>query len=123
MQDLCFFYVLEIRLSWINKQAFIKICTSCHHTKICNISKKEHESDCKTFVYSRLVEGHLQDFNTLASYLQKFSDEQFLEAVSDFHVLIFIATMDMLPLRVSSIYVYYTHVKPNLYFLKFYCCV
>ncbi|ROT83430.1 putative nuclear protein localization protein 4-like isoform X2 [Penaeus vannamei] len=50
-------------------------------------------------VANRLVEGHLQDFNTLASYLQKFSDEQFLEAVSDFHVLIFIATMDMLPLR------------------------
>ncbi|XP_042880360.1 nuclear protein localization protein 4 homolog [Penaeus japonicus] len=50
-------------------------------------------------VANRLVEGHLQDFNILASYLQKFSDDQFLEAVSDFHVLIFISTMDMLPLR------------------------
>ncbi|XP_066982321.1 nuclear protein localization protein 4 homolog isoform X1 [Macrobrachium rosenbergii] len=50
-------------------------------------------------VANRMIEGHLQDFNTLASYLQKFSDDQFLEAMSDFHVLVFVATMDMLPLR------------------------
>lgn len=50
-------------------------------------------------VANRMVEGHLQDFSTLASYLKKFSDDQFLEAVSDFHVLMYIATMDMLPLR------------------------
>lgn len=47
-----------------------------------------------------MVEGHLQDFNTLATYLKKFKDDQFLEAMSDFHVLTYIATMDMLPLKV-----------------------
>lgn len=47
-----------------------------------------------------MVEGHLQDFPTLASYLRKFKDDMFLEAMSDFHVLIYVATMDMLPLRV-----------------------
>lgn len=47
-----------------------------------------------------MVEGHLQDFPTLASYLRKFNDDMFLEAMSDFHVLIYVATMDMLPLRV-----------------------
>ncbi|KAG7154439.1 Nuclear protein localization protein 4-like [Homarus americanus] len=50
-------------------------------------------------VANRMVEGHLQDFNALATYLKKFGDEQFLEAVSDLHVLVYIATMDMLPLR------------------------
>ncbi|KAK7051147.1 Nuclear protein localization protein 4, partial [Halocaridina rubra] len=50
-------------------------------------------------VANRMVEGHLQDFNTLAAYLQKFTDDQFLEAMSDLHVLIFVAAMDMLPLR------------------------
>ncbi|XP_045622608.2 nuclear protein localization protein 4 homolog [Procambarus clarkii] len=50
-------------------------------------------------VANRMVEGHLQDFSALASYLKKFSDDQFLEAVSDLHVLVYIATMDMLPLR------------------------
>ena len=49
---------------------------------------------------NRMVEGHLQDFGTLATYLKKFSDDQFLEAMSDLHVLIYIAAMDMLPLRV-----------------------
>ncbi|KAG0723107.1 Nuclear protein localization protein 4 [Chionoecetes opilio] len=50
-------------------------------------------------VANRMVEGHLQDFTTLAAYLKKFKDDQFLEAMSDLHVLIYIAAMDMLPLR------------------------
>ncbi|KAK8376851.1 hypothetical protein O3P69_010052 [Scylla paramamosain] len=50
-------------------------------------------------VANRMVEGHLQDFTTLAAYLKKFTDDQFLEAMSDLHVLIYIAAMDMLPLR------------------------
>ena len=32
--------------------------------------------------------------------MQQFTSEQFLEAVSDFHVLLFISTMDMLPMKV-----------------------
>lgn len=53
-----------------------------------------------------MVEGHLQDFTTLAAYLKKFSDDQFLEAMSDLHVLIYIAAMDMLPLRVFHSFIY-----------------
>lgn len=50
-------------------------------------------------VSNRLVEGHLQDFGALSKYLNHFKDEQFLEAMSDFHLLVFIATMDIMPMR------------------------
>lgn len=53
-----------------------------------------------SYPLNRMVEGHLQDFSTLATYLKKFKDDQFFEGMSDFHVLVYIATMDMLPLRV-----------------------
>lgn len=46
----------------------------------------------------RMLDGHLQDFNALISYLDQFTKEQFLTAVNDFHFLIYIATMDMLPM-------------------------
>lgn len=58
--------------------------------------------DC-TFSFPRMIQGHLQDFGTLSNYMRQFSDDQFLLAMSDFHVLLYIATMDMLPLRVSSL--------------------
>ncbi|RXG57272.1 Nuclear protein localization protein 4-like protein, partial [Armadillidium vulgare] len=50
-------------------------------------------------IENRFLEGHLQDFSSLSQYFHNFKDSQFLEAVSDFHLLIFLATMDMLPLR------------------------
>ncbi|KAE8740282.1 hypothetical protein FOCC_FOCC014213 [Frankliniella occidentalis] len=50
-------------------------------------------------VENRMVQGHLQDFGTLSSYMRQFTEDQFLLAMSDFHVLLYIATMDMLPLR------------------------
>lgn len=50
-------------------------------------------------VANRLVEGHLQDFSALSKYLNHFTNNQFLEAVSDFHLLVFIATMDIMPMR------------------------
>lgn len=50
-------------------------------------------------VENRMVQGHLQDFGTLSNYMRQFTDDQFLMAMSDFHVLLYIATMDMLPLR------------------------
>lgn len=43
--------------------------------------------------------GELQDFNALVRYLNQFSPDQFLAAMSNFHLLIFLATCDMLPLR------------------------
>ncbi|XP_017792744.1 PREDICTED: nuclear protein localization protein 4 homolog [Habropoda laboriosa] len=50
-------------------------------------------------IENRLIDGHVQEFSSLCSYMQQFSKEQFLEAASDFHLLIFIATMDMFPMK------------------------
>ncbi|EDW84969.1 uncharacterized protein Dwil_GK14396, isoform A [Drosophila willistoni] len=50
-------------------------------------------------VENRYIDGHLQDFNALSNYLSAWGDEEFLEAISDFHLLIFLYKMDMLPLR------------------------
>lgn len=50
-------------------------------------------------IENRMVDGHIQDFAALSTYLQQFTAQQFLNAVSDFHLLLYIATMDMLPMR------------------------
>ncbi|XP_043280769.1 nuclear protein localization protein 4 homolog [Venturia canescens] len=50
-------------------------------------------------VENRLVYGQVQEFGSLCTYIRQFSMDQFFEAVSDFHVLLFIATMDMLPMK------------------------
>ncbi|XP_050308450.1 nuclear protein localization protein 4 homolog [Anthonomus grandis grandis] len=52
-------------------------------------------------VENRFIDGHIQDFNALASYLQQFAFDEFYEAICDFHLLIYIATMDMLPMKDS----------------------
>jgi len=49
-------------------------------------------------VENRPVDGHLQDVSALANYLNQFSNRRFIEAASDFHFLLYIATMDMFPL-------------------------
>lgn len=43
--------------------------------------------------------GELQDFNALVRYLNQFSPDLFLTAMSNFHLLVFLATCDMLPLK------------------------
>ncbi|ERL84652.1 hypothetical protein D910_02079 [Dendroctonus ponderosae] len=50
-------------------------------------------------VENRFVDGHIQDFNALSTYLQQFAFDEFYEAINDFHLLLYIATMDMLPMR------------------------
>lgn len=50
-------------------------------------------------VENRFLEGHVQDFQSLASYLRQFPPERFIDAASDFHFLIYIATMDTFPLK------------------------
>jgi nuclear protein localization family protein 4 len=51
-------------------------------------------------VENRLVDGHTQDFNAFARYLNQFSSTtSFLEIASDFHFLVYIATMDIVDLR------------------------
>ncbi|CAL1297658.1 unnamed protein product [Larinioides sclopetarius] len=49
-------------------------------------------------IENRLLDGQVQDFPHLVSYLRQFNSDQFLEAMSDFHLLIYLATMDLLPL-------------------------
>ncbi|XP_076756687.1 nuclear protein localization protein 4 homolog [Xylocopa sonorina] len=50
-------------------------------------------------IENRLIDGQIQEFSSLCSYMQQFTKDKFLEAVSDFHLLIFIATMDMFPMK------------------------
>lgn len=50
-------------------------------------------------VENRLVDGHIQDFNALTTYLSQFAFNEFFTAINDFHLLLYIATMDMLPMR------------------------
>ena len=44
----------------------------------------------------------MQDFNAFCSYMNQYPRDKFLEAVSDFHVLVYLATCDMLPVGVST---------------------
>jgi len=50
-------------------------------------------------VENRLLESSLQDFNAFARYISQFKDEDFFEFVSDLHVLVFMATLEIMPLR------------------------
>ncbi|XP_021925198.1 nuclear protein localization protein 4 homolog [Zootermopsis nevadensis] len=50
-------------------------------------------------VENRMVDGHIQDFSALSSYMQQFTPDCFLKAVSDFHFLLYISSMDMLPMK------------------------
>merc|ERR550519_357673 len=57
-------------------------------------------ADRKSFpVENRPIESYLQDFNSFARYMTQFPSAEFLDAVSDIHVLIFMATLDIMPLR------------------------
>ena len=42
----------------------------------------------------------MQDFHALVRYLNQFPPDEFLPAMSNFHLLVFLATSDMLPLKV-----------------------
>ncbi|XP_063696673.1 nuclear protein localization protein 4 homolog [Culicoides brevitarsis] len=50
-------------------------------------------------IENRFLDGHIQDFTALSNYLSKWNSNEFIEAVSDFHLLIYLYRMDMLPLR------------------------
>ena len=40
-----------------------------------------------------------QDFNSFARYISQFRSAEFYDAVADFHVLVFLAALDIVPLR------------------------
>ena len=50
-------------------------------------------------VENRLLDGDIQDFNALNQYLSQFGPSEFFTAINDFHLLLYIATMDMLPMK------------------------
>ncbi|XP_046916079.2 nuclear protein localization 4 [Dermatophagoides farinae] len=51
-------------------------------------------------IENRMIEGHLQDFQALLQYMRQFrSEDQFFQAMSDFHLLIYLASMETVPLR------------------------
>ncbi|KAJ6634631.1 Nuclear protein localization protein 4 like [Pseudolycoriella hygida] len=52
-------------------------------------------------VENRYLDGHLQDFNALSTYISNWANNDFLEAVSDFHLLLYLFRMDMLPMKSS----------------------
>ena len=46
------------------------------------------------------VQGHLQDFTSLSEYLSQFKkDDEFLDATKDFHLLVYLSTMDMISFK------------------------
>lgn len=52
-------------------------------------------------VENRYIDGQLQDFNALSVYISKWGATEFLEAISDFHLLLYLSCMDMLPMKSS----------------------
>lgn len=50
-------------------------------------------------VENRMIDGHIQDFSTLSEYLAKSRSMDFLESMSDFHLLFYLYRMDMLPMK------------------------
>merc|ERR1719186_1396406 len=57
-------------------------------------------ADRKPFpVENRLIESSIQDFNAFAKYMTQYRATEFLDAVSDLHLLIFMATLEIMPLR------------------------
>lgn len=63
------------------------------YTFNCNREKKPFA------IENRAIQGHLQDFTTLSQYLSQFKKEEFLDAVKDFHLLIYLSTMDMISFK------------------------
>ncbi|XP_033630612.1 nuclear protein localization protein 4 homolog [Asterias rubens] len=50
-------------------------------------------------VENRSELGEVQDLGPLAQYMKQFSSEQFMEAMLDFHLMVYLAAMQMLPIR------------------------
>lgn len=77
----------------------VDIPASTPRTPIYNFTARD---DRKNFpVENRLLDGQLQDFHSLSQYLAQWKPEEFLEAVSDFHLLCYLSRMDALPMRDS----------------------
>ena len=67
-------------------------------------------------VENRMLESSLQDFNSFAQYMNQFRSAEFLQAISDIHVLVFMAQNEIMPLRleVQPYYLYILLVNIHL---------
>lgn len=63
-------------------------------------------------IENRAALGHAQDFNALTTTIQQFPPNRFLEAMSNFHLLLFLSSTDLLPLK-EKIYILLDAVKNN----------
>ena len=52
-------------------------------------------------VENRMLESSLQDFNSFAQYMNQFRSAEFLLAISDIHVLVFMAQNEIMPMRLD----------------------
>ena len=60
------------------------------------------KEDKKHFpVENRMLESSLQDFNSFAQYMNQFRSAEFLQAISDIHVLVFMAQNEIMPMRLD----------------------
>lgn len=50
-------------------------------------------------IENRAIQNHLQDFTSLSEYLSQFKKDEFLDAVKDFHLLVYLSTMDMISFK------------------------
>lgn len=71
-------------------------------------------------IENRLIDGHIQDFDSLSRYLRQFTPLQFGESIADFHLLLYIATMEMLPMKVISYFLVLLKLLKLKTFLGFY---
>lgn len=50
-------------------------------------------------VENRYIDNHLQNFDALSAYISKWAPNKFLDAISDFHLLLYLYSMDMLEMK------------------------
>lgn len=52
-------------------------------------------------VENRYIDGQIQGFDALCAYITKWEPNEFLEAVSDFHLLLYLSLLDLMPMKSS----------------------
>ena len=92
---ICSNYILAEVFSFIIK-VFFNRCSLCE-VKIVLISVLQCNSCNSVFFF---LFPCVQDFHALVRYLNQFPSDEFLPTMSNFHLLVFLATSDMLPLKV-----------------------
>ena len=53
-------------------------------------------------IENRVLISDVQDFEALSKYMKQFSNSKFLEAMTNFHLLLFLATNETIPFDVKN---------------------